>query len=188
MNTSEPINIYYSHWKQLLIVLGCIAFAVICFFALRHPNAKSSWASDFGLWGGLVFFGGIGLLMLFNLLKDLKDHIPFLTIYDDHLSMYSPLKKTFWDVNFSDVVSFELQSFHSGKGGKMMILCIHYKENVQREKMETSGFIKKSLFRFNNIYAGAMESIPLSMLTMKSREIAEAVDAKFKSYKQTETL
>lgn len=189
MKKSTSIDIYYSHWKQLLLVLGSFVFVIGFILVLQYPNSASSSSDNVIIWIGLVLFGGGGLLLLFNLLRDLINHTPFLTIYDDHISMYNSWKNTFLDVNFADVNSFELQALKPARGGKTMILCIHYKENVQKEKMEISGAIKKSLFRFNDRYTGAMESIPLSILTMKPKTIAEAVDARFKAYKkQTETL
>ena len=58
----KEIRIYHSLWKNILLTVGCFAFAVGGYFILHDAN--TSWPTKvFGGIGSMVFFGCGGMLM-----------------------------------------------------------------------------------------------------------------------------
>ena len=58
----KEIRIYHSLWKNILLTVGCFAFAAGGYFILHDAN--TSWPTKvFGGIGSMVFFGCGGMLM-----------------------------------------------------------------------------------------------------------------------------
>lgn len=105
----KEIRIYHSLWKNILLTVGCFAFAAGGYFILHDAN--TSWPTKvFGGIGSMVFFGCGGMLMFMMTLYNITTHIPFLIIHDDRLDIYEQRKRTYRTIYFKDVEQFRLIS------------------------------------------------------------------------------
>ena len=96
----KEIRIYHSLWKNILLTVGCFAFAAGGYFILHDAN--TSWPTKvFGGIGSMVFFGCGGMLMFMMTLYNITTHIPFLIIHDDRLDIYEQRKRTYRTIYFS---------------------------------------------------------------------------------------
>ena len=90
----KEIRIYHSLWKNILLTVGCFAFAAGGYFILHDAN--TSWPTKvFGGIGSMVFFGCGGMLVFMMTLYNITTHIPFLIIHDDRLDIYEQRKRTY---------------------------------------------------------------------------------------------
>ena len=92
----KEIRIYHSLWKNILLTVGCFAFAVGGYFILHDAN--TSWPTKvFGGIGSMVFFGCGGMLMFMMTLYKITTHIPFF--------LTSSLKKhTFYNLLINNIL------------------------------------------------------------------------------------
>ena len=108
----KEIRIYHSLWKNILLTVGCFAFAAGGYFILHDAN--TSWPTKvFGGIGSMVFFGCGGMLMFMMNLYNITTHMPFLIIHDDRLDIYEQRKRTYRTIYFKDVEQFRLISIYS---------------------------------------------------------------------------
>ena len=82
----KEIRIYHSLWKNILLTVGCFAFAAGGYFILHDANTS---------------------------LYNITTHIPFLIIHDDRLDIYEQRKRTYRTIYFKDVKQFRLISIYS---------------------------------------------------------------------------
>ncbi len=96
----KEIRIYHSLWKNILLTVGCFAFAAGGYFILHDAN--TSWPTKvFGGIGSMVFFGCGGMLIFMMTLYNITTHIPFLIIHDDRLDIYEQRKRTYRTIYFN---------------------------------------------------------------------------------------
>ena len=167
----EEIKIYHSVWRMLLISISCLAFAAIAVMMLHSPQTNHMIA-----WIGVVFFGLGGLSLLYWLLKERLTGQPFLTITDEGVIYSGGWKQ--YEIRFADVNSFSLLGGRQNK-----IIGIHFKDGVERQKMEDANIIGRLARRFNLAVSGTQESISLSGVSMKAQELCDLLNDRLKHMK-----
>ena len=173
----KEIRIYHSLWKNILLTVGCFAFAAGGYFILHDAN--TSWPTKvFGGIGSMIFFGCGGMFMCMMTLYNLITRIPFLIIYDDRLDIYEQRKRTYRTIYFKDVVQFRQFSIYSNK-----YIAIDYCTKPLMRKMEESSCLTKRVMKFNASVTGAIESIPVQNLTMRGKEICNTLNNRMKIWK-----
>lgn len=173
------IKIYQSLWKNTLLAILCLAFAVVGYMIIRD-DGDDLMTKVLGGWLNIVFFGGGGLFVLIVTLYNRIRHIPFLIIYEDRLKFYVQSKGIYYTVRFADVERFRLTKVSSSK-----MIAIDYKVTPLIHKMEeSSGFVQK-MMEFNIEVTGAIENIPVNHLTMKVKEIYSLLNKRLKKTHNT---
>ena len=165
----EEIRIYHSLWRMLLLVLVSLAIAVAGFFiAIHSPKGFHIVVG----WISVVFFGLGGLYMLYGMLKERLTGKPFLTITDKCI-IIETMKQTI--VNFADVKSFQVVKMRNQK-----FIAIHYKPDVEQQKMGEAGTIGRSIRSLNRRLVNAQETISTTGTGMKSDELCDLLNERLK--------
>ena len=154
---------------MLLMSLGCLVFVVFGILILNHPKNGSD---VFVAWLGIAFFGMGGLFMLYSMLKERLTGRPFLRITDKRI-IIGDMKQTI--VNFADVESFEVV-----KVGTQRFIAIHYKPDVERQKMDEAGTVGRSVRSLNRRLVNAQETISTNGTGMKSQELCDLLNERLK--------
>ena len=144
---------------MLLISISCLAFAAIAVMMLHSPQTNHMIA-----WIGVVFFGLGGLSLLYWLLKERLTGQPFLTITDEGVIYSGGWKR--YEIRFADVNSFSLLGGRQNK-----IIGIHFKDGVERQKMEDANIIGRLARKSNLAVSGTQESISVSGVSIKAQEL-----------------
>ena len=99
----EEIRIYRSVWKNVLLVLCCLALAAVSVLILFAENKKPG--LDIVAWIAipLNFLGG--LIIAYKVLKERLSHTPFLVITDKKVVMNNNGTS---EISFADVDAFFL--------------------------------------------------------------------------------
>lgn len=171
------IKIYQSLWKNLLLVICCVIFAIGAIFIIADDSCKIM-TKVCGGWLGVIFFGGGRLFICVTTFYNSIRHIPYLILYKDRVEIYVQFKGTYKVVKFEDVKFFRLIKMHHVK-----YIAIEYKTKYISQKMEspeTSNFIKK-LMVFNLQLIGSIEAILVSNLTMRGNEICDMLNERIKN-------
>ena len=165
----EEIRIYHSLWRMLLLVLASFAIAVAGFFiAIHSPKGFHIIVG----WISVVFFGLGGLYMLYGMLKERLTGKPFLMITDKCI-IIETMKQTI--VNFADVKSFEVLKVRQQK-----FIAIHYKPNVEQQKMDEAGTIGRSFRSLNRRLVNAQETISTTGTGMKAEELCDLLNERLR--------
>jgi hypothetical protein len=168
----EEIKIYHSLWRMLLMGIGGLAFAVLIILILRSPRPGNVIIGYIGI----VFFGLGGLALVYWALKERLTGRPFLTITDEGIINSGGWKQ--YEIRFVDVNSFVLLG-----GRKNKIIGIRFKEGVEHQKMEDANIIGRLARKFNLAVSGTQESISLSGVPMKARELCDILNERLKNAK-----
>lgn len=169
------IRIYQSLWKNMLLGILCLAFAVGGYFIIKDEECNLV-TKVLGGWLNVIFFGGGGLFVIILTLYNRIRRIPLLIIHDDRLEMYVQCKATYHTVSFADVKRFRLINVFNTKQ-----IAIDYKTVPLINKFEESSGVKQRVMRFNFNTVGAIESIPADHLTMKGKEICSLLNERITS-------
>lgn len=154
---------------MLLLVLASFAIAVAGFFiAIHSPKGFHIIVG----WISVVFFGLGGLYMLYGMLKERLTGKPFLTITDNCI-IIETMKQTI--VNFADVESFEVM-----KGRQQKFIAIHYKPDVEQQKIDEAGTIGRSIRSLNRGLVNAQETISTTGTGMKSEELCDLLNERLR--------
>lgn len=159
------IKIYQSLWKNMLLAILCLAFAVVGYMIIRDDGCDLMTKVLSG-WLNIIFFGGGGLFVLIVTLYNRIRHIPFLIIYEDRLKFHVQSKSIYYTVRFADVECFRLTKVSSSK-----MIAIDYKVTPLIHKNEESSSFVQKMMEFNLEVTGSIENIPVNHLTMKEKEI-----------------
>ena len=114
--------------------------------------------------------------LLYWLLKERLTGQPFLTITDEGVIYSGGWKQ--YEIRFADVNSFSLLGGRQNK-----IIGIHFKDGVERQKMEDANIIGRLARRFNLAVSGTQESISLSGVSMKAQELCDLLNDRLKHMK-----
>ena len=166
----QEIRIYHSIWRTLLLVLCGAAFTYASVTILMDP--RTSFFMNIIAVIGVVFFGLGSLFMLFMVVKERLAHQAFMTITDKGVVVRGT--KAFV-VNFSDVESFEMVHVGSQK-----FVAIHYKPNVEIQKMEDASFLGRMTRRLNSRVGKAQEHLGTSGMNMKIEELFSILNERLK--------
>lgn len=175
-NDAEGIRVYQNLWKNLLLGICSLLFAIMGIFIIADDNCRMV-TKIIGGWLGSIFFGVGGLSICIMSLYNYLRRIPYLVIYKDRIEVYVQFKASYDTVYFNDVQKFRLITIGASKQ-----IAIDYRPSyiVQRMKSHTtSNFIKK-IMRFNLNKAGAIESILASNLSMKRTDILRILNEHIK--------
>ena len=152
--------------------IGGLAFAVLIILILRSPRPGNVIIGYIGI----VFFGLGGLALVYWTLKERLTGRPFLTITDEGIINSGGWKQ--YEIRFVDVNSFVLLG-----GRKNKIIGIRFKEGVEHQKMEDANIIGRLARKFNLAVSGTQESISLSGVPMKARELCDILNERLKNAK-----
>lgn len=170
----KEIWIYQNLWKNLLMAIGCLAFAAGGYSILQHNTDDSVKPSIVG-WMTIIFFGGGGLFVLAMTIYNRIKHIPLLIIYADRVDMYIHRKRTYQTFRYED-----LEGFHLTNDSNLII--VDYKEKPLVQKFEQSSSFTRKLMSFNASVTGGVEAIPAGNLTMKARDICDILNERLKKF------
>lgn len=123
-------------------------------------------------WLGIAFFGMGGLFMLYASLRERLMGKPFLTITDKFIIIEN-MKQAI--VNFADVESFEVL-----KGRQQKFIAIHYRPDVEQQKMDEASTIGRSIRSLNLRLVNAQETIPTTGTGMKAEELCNLLNEMLK--------
>lgn len=158
----EEIKIYHSPWRMLLLGLGSMAFVAMGVFMLQHPD------NSFHVivaWASILFFGPCGIYTLYAMLKERLTNRPYLTITDKSIILQGTKQIA---INFADV-----QSFQVVKMGSQKFVAIHYKPDVEQQKMDDASTIARSIRSMNRRMVNAQENISTVGTGMKAEELCD---------------
>ena len=161
----EEIKIYHSPWRMLLLALGSLGFVVLSILMLDHP--KNGFQVLIA-WTGIVFFGLCGLYILYSMFKERLTGKPFLTITDTRI-ISQGVKQTI--INFSDVKSFQVV-----KMGDQKFVAVHYKPDVEQQKMDEAGTVGRSVRSLNRRLVNAQENISITGTGMKAEKLCDLLN------------
>ena len=165
----EEIKIYQSPWRVLLLTLCSILMTAASVFIIHFHRNMFEWVIG---WVGTVFFGICCLAWLYSMLKERLMHKPFLTITSDCLICQAPRKMV---VNFADVESFSV-----GKVRDSSFIAIHYKPNVERQKMENASIFGYLFRTMNKQLINAQDSINTTGLSMEAETLCNLLNKHLK--------
>lgn len=165
----EEIRIYHSPWRILLIVLGCFVFVALSIFMLN--NIKNVFYVLVA-WLGIAFFGFGGLYLLYSLFMERLINKPFLTITDTCI-ISQGLKQTI--INFADVKLFQVV-----KMGDHKFVAIHYKSDVEQQKMNEAGSVGRSIRSLNRRLVNAQENISITGTDITAEELCDLLNERLK--------
>lgn len=166
-NDAEGIKVYQNLWKNLLLGICSLLFAIMGIFIIADDNCRMV-TKIIGGWFGSIFFGVGGLAICIMSLYNYLRRIPYLVIYNDRIEVYVQIKASYNAVYFKDVQKFRPITLGSSK---QIAIDYHPEYIAQRMKSHTtSGFIKKIMI-FNIDQTGAIETILASNLSMDRTDI-----------------
>ena len=165
----EEVRIYHSPWRMLLLVLGCLVFVVLSILMLYHPK---NGFHVFVAWIGIAFFGLCGLYMIYSMFKERLTGKPFLTITDTCI-ISQGVRETI--INFADVKSFQVVKMRDQK-----FVAIHYKPDVEQQKMNEASSVGRSIRSLNRRLVNAQGNISTTGTGMKAKELCDLLNERLK--------
>ena len=165
----EEIRIYHSPWRMLLLALGSLAFVTLSILLLNQPK---NGLHVFVAWIGIAFFGLCGLYMLYATFKERLTGRPFLTITDSCIIIQG-VKQTV--INFTDVESFKVVKMKDQE-----FVVIHYKPNVEQQKMDEAGTVGRSVRSLNRRLVNAQETISTVGTNLNAQELCDLLNERLK--------
>lgn len=175
--------INYSPWKILYRLLLCVVMIMVSLFLAFNDGIQRPGAKFWG-WIGIIFFGGVGLVVGVSLFYMLIGRIPYIKIFDDRMEYYVPMQMKYKTVYFRDVEGFRLINMSS----KARLITIDYKPDVigeEYEAEETSG-LKKWLYSINYEYTGAIEAIQADVYKIDGEEICDILNEHLQNFYEDE--
>ena len=167
----ETIRIYHSPWRMFLLVLASLAFAVMSFLMISHST------NGFHIvvgWIGVAFFGLGGLYMLYDTLKERLMGKPFLTITDEAV-ICEGMKQSV--IRFADVKSFEVVKMKN-----QQFVAVHYKPAVERQKLDETNVLDRSVRKLNRRLVNAQENISTTGTSIKVQELCDLLNERHKAH------
>lgn len=176
---NSEIRIYHSAWKNTLLAVCCLAFAIVGYFIMIDPTTK--WPTKvFGGILNMIFFGcGSAFFFVIASYKRIQ-RIPLLIIYADRLKIYKRRNGDYYTINYADVKTFRLVKIHSSK-----MIAVDYKTAPLIHKFDEASDLKQSIMNFNFNEIGAIENIPVHNLTMKGKEICDILNRRLNCWQVT---
>lgn len=167
------VAVYYSPGKILYRLLLCVAMIMVCLFLAFNDSVQRLGAEFWG-WVGLIFFGGVGLVVFVSLFDMLIRRIPYIRIFNDRMEYYVPMLMKYKIVYFRDVEGFRLINMSS----KARVITIDYKPDVIGEEYEAeeTSRLKKWLYSINYEYTGAIEAIQADVYKIDGEEICDILN------------
>ena len=168
----EEIKIYHSPWRMLLLLLICAGATAGSIFMLHHPKTGFH---VFVAWLCIAFSGLGGLYMLYYTLKESISDIPYLTITDTSCTIIQGDKHTV--INFADVESFEVARIRNQE-----FVTIHYKPDVENQKIENASIHGRILREMNKGLVNAQEIIATTGTSMETQELYNLLNDRLRRF------
>lgn len=165
----EEIHIYRSPWRLLFFVFLGILMTGLGVFILHVQKNMFQWIIG---WVDILFFGFCTFWVALSLLKERLMNQPFLTITDESLVCRSPQTLV---VNFADVESFSIEKVNDSS-----FIAIHYKPNVERQKMEDASIFGRLCRSMNSRLINAQDSITVTGMNMKGEQLCDLLNERLK--------
>ena len=162
----EEIRIYHSPWRMLLLFLGSVAFVAGGIFMLQQGSHV------FIAWLSIVFFGWCGLYMLYGTLKERLTGRPYLTITDEAV-ICEGMKQTV--IRFADVKSFQVV-----KMGEQEFVAVHYKPELEQQKMDEANILDRSVRKLNRRLVDSQENISTNGTGKKAQALCDLLNERLK--------
>lgn len=177
------IAIYYSQWKILYRLLLCVVMIMVSLFLAFNDGIQRP-GSKFWGWIGVIFFGGVGLIVGVCSFYMLIGRIPNIKIFYDRMEYYVPMLMKYKTVYFRDVEGFRLINMSS----KARVITIDYKPDVIGEEYEAeeTSRLKKWLYSINYEYTGAIESIQADVYKIDGEEICDILNEHLQDFYEDE--
>ncbi len=160
----EEIKIYHSPWRMSLLIIICLAAAVGLIFMLHHPRHTLGISEMIVIGLCIAFFGPGGLYLLYVTLKESITDIPYLTITDTSCTINQGLKHAV--INFADVKSFKVT-----KMGDQEFVTVHYRPDVEIQKMKDANIPGRILRKMNKGLVNAQEIIATTGTSLETQEL-----------------
>jgi hypothetical protein len=125
---------------------------------------------------GMLFFAIAMLIIPYQTIKERLTHQPYMIITDKCVIVNG--FKSFV-VDFADVESFEIVRI-AMRNSKQQFISIHYKPNVEMQKMEEASFFGRMLRKLNSRMAGAQEQLTTTGTSMKLQELLDLLNERLK--------
>jgi hypothetical protein len=137
---------------------------------IAHPSS-SRWHPIFLQVVGVIgiLFCGFGFIVIPSMM--IRERITgqaYITISDKSFVVRG--SKAFM-ANFSDVEAFEIIEL-----GKQKFISVHYKPNVEIQKLEDASFLERLVRRFNTNLTGAQEHLATTGTNIKTEELFEILN------------
>lgn len=184
MMMETEIKIYQSYWKNLLLFLCCMLFAVGGVDMITDGTESRKFVIKIIVGClGVIFFGGgglfLGVITLYNTIK----RIPYLIIYEDRVEQYVQFKAAYDTIYYADVKSFRLININGA-----MHIAIDYKDPyiLKKQKSKTTSGIVKRLMAYNFKVTGGIATIYVSNLSMKGEDICRLLNERLERQNKSE--
>lgn len=154
---------------MLLMAFGCLAFVAGSVFMLEHTKV---FFHVVVVWIGIAFFGVGGLYMLYATLNERLIGKPFLTITDEAIICVGA-KQTV--IRFADVESFEVV-----KMGNQKFVAVHYKPNVEKQKLDEANSFARNFRKLNISLVNAQETISTTGTSVKAEVLCDLLNERLR--------
>jgi len=168
----NEVHIYHSIWRTLLLTLGSCMFVYIGVMMFNDPFFSHKLIGIIGM----LFFAIAMLIIPYQTIKERLTHQPYMIITDKCVIVNG--FKSFV-VDFADVESFEIVRI-AMRNSKQQFISIHYKPNVEMQKMEEASFFGRMLRKLNSRMAGAQEQLTTTGTSMKLQELLDLLNERLK--------
>ena len=171
----EEIKIYRSVWRNALLILCCLAFAVGSVLILLDGNEKPLMVI-IAAWIGILFFGMGGLFVAYLVLKELLTRTPYLVITDEKVIMNG---EKLWEASFADVEIFFLIRVSTAR-----MIGVKYKKNIEAQRLDNAGQWGRAARNFSLKLTGAQESIAADGLMVKPQVLCDLLNERLEKWEQ----
>ena len=169
----EEIKIYRSVWRNVLLILCCLAFAAGSVLILLDGNEKPLMVI-IAAWIGILFFGLGGLFVAYLVLKEQLTRTPYLVITDEKVIMNAGKP---WEASFADVEIFFLIRVSTAR-----MIGVKYKKNIEAQRLDNTGQWGRAARNFSLKLTGAQESIGAVGLTIKPQVLCDLLNERLEEF------
>ncbi|WP_155808740.1 STM3941 family protein [Xylanibacter brevis] len=168
----KEIRIYHSLWRMLPLTLGSCMFVYIGVMMFNDPFFSHKLIGIICV----LFFVVALLIVPYQTIKERLTHQPYMII-TDRCVIVNGFKS--FVVNFSDVESFEIVRI-AMSNTRQKFISIHYKPNVEMQKMEDASFFGRMLRKLNSRLSGAQEHLTTDGTSMKLQDLLDLLNERLK--------
>ena len=168
----NEVHIYHSFWRTLPLTLGSCMFLYIGVMMFNDPFFSHKLIGIIGM----LFFAIAMLIIPYQTIKERLTHQPYMIITDKCVIVNG--FKSFV-VDFADVESFEIVRI-AMSNTRQKFISIHYKPNVEMQKMEETSFFGRMLRKLNSRLSGAQEHLTTDGTSMKLQDLLDLLNERLK--------
>jgi len=168
----EEIKLYHKVRAILPVLLVLLALTIVFIIPLSQSKGSLVWN-----WSLLLFSGSAFLFFLFLILRERLLHKPPLIITEDKVidNNVGRIK----EYHFTDIHHFDL-IVYSGLYVSRAVIRIHYMPCVETKKMSEAKGMDRIYRKMNVAMMNAQDSIQVTNLTMKPRQLCDLLNERLK--------